>query len=1014
MKTHTFKKLLNSSQPHIQLLFSHLLAMLLLILSSSVAFCINNSPQDSLQAHTHLNQAKDFLEHKQAVQAVNETLKAIPLFAQQKDWENWYEAHKLLYKLLRYKDRPQLIDYLQKSLDLSVTQSIPDKTLGKINLLMAKAYHHHGNYKEAIVFYEKSALIFEKIKYDKPLPSLYGGLGRIYWLNGDDANAQLYIEQALVKATILKKESTIIQLTAFMADIYRTKENFQKADEYYQKALKIAPDDGLTNLLASKNYLEWGKLPQALEAGKKTLAAAQKSEDKRTLVDAQHNLGRVYAALKDYAAALNYYKAAYKLGKKTYGTHHIDCAKIPVFIGDVYADMQQYSKALTYYQQTINALLPSFQETNPLINPSPKQLGKLAPNIWIMEALKNKGNTFYQQYQPNKDPKYLDLALDSFTLLLQYLDALKTSYVEDDSKQLLTQFTYSCYENAIQAAITKANHSSQENATLEQAFQFAQQVKAFTLRQVLTDKKALEIAKVPKETIEQLQAKKIVMAKVNKAIYDTEIDTVKNAQEQKNQLDSLKNEQFTLKQKYDQQIQLIEREYPQYAQLKNRIPLTSAAHIQARLSENNQLSTALLEYFVGDNSIYMFALTPTSLKVYHQPKTISANFDIFRKTTSDWDYLQDSTQEAEQQYLQTAHQLYQDLLAQPLNDLKQYNIQQLIIVPDGKLGYLPFEAFLYQQANNWKAKNTPYLLKKYAISYIYSSHLLITHELLTKRQHAQVPFGGFGLEYDNFTLSEMAKINTQTPNNQAIANLNRRGEVIAKLPHAPKEVLQIAQLFGGKSWVNKKATKKNFLENARNYGILHLAMHGIIDENQPLNSALIFSKTDRQTDNLLRAADVYHLQLNADLTVLSACNTGNGELKRGEGIMSLSRAFAFAGCPSMIMNLWSVADQSTSTIMQYFYEQLKDGENKAISLQKAKLHYLKNTNPQNRTPIHWAAPVAIGDMQALDSKIAPHWVYLLIGITLLFLLCLFWFLYKKLSLWWALLIIGLILLLFFL
>ena len=110
------------------------------------------------------------------------------------------------------------------------------------------------------------------------------------------------------------------------------------------------------------------------------------------------------------------------------------------------------------------------------------------------------------------------------------------------------------------------------------------------------------------------------------------------------------------------------------------------------------------------------------------------------------------------------------------------------------------------------------------------------------------------------------------------------------------------------------------------------------------------------------------MQFKTGLAVLSACNTGNGELRRSEGVMSLARAFAYAGCPSTVMSLWSIPDESTSKVMLEFYKNLKNGEPKDIALQKAKLEYLENCPPQYSIPNEWGATVVIGNISPIDFK----------------------------------------------
>jgi len=179
--------------------------------------------------------------------------------------------------------------------------------------------------------------------------------------------------------------------------------------------------------------------------------------------------------------------------------------------------------------------------------------------------------------------------------------------------------------------------------------------------------------------------------------------------------------------------------------------------------------------------------------------------------------------------------------------------------------------------------------------------------------------------------------------------------------------MAIAGVLGGSFWLNRDATRGNFLKNAERYGILHLAMHGIVDERNPLRSRLLFSSSVAGDDPFVYASDLYNLQLQAGLSVLSACRSGTGTWKKGEGVLSLARAFAFAGCPSMVMSLWNVSDQSTSELMVSFYKQLKAGATKDEALRSAKLSYLNTVSPEYAKPIYWAAFVPIGEMDSLPD-----------------------------------------------
>jgi CHAT domain-containing protein len=194
-----------------------------------------------------------------------------------------------------------------------------------------------------------------------------------------------------------------------------------------------------------------------------------------------------------------------------------------------------------------------------------------------------------------------------------------------------------------------------------------------------------------------------------------------------------------------------------------------------------------------------------------------------------------------------------------------------------------------------------------------------------------------------------------------------RGSLIP-LNWAEKEVTSISDLMNGEAYCYRRASEKMFKERAPKAGILHIATHAVVNDVNPLFSKLIFSPEPASgEDGFLNTYELYNMKLNAQLVVLSACNTGYGTLVRGEGIMSLARGFMYAGCPAIIMSLWPVDDQSTSLLMQKFYEGLKKGQNKDEALRNAKLDFLKNADEVKANPFYWSGMIFVGDMNPLPT-----------------------------------------------
>ena len=203
----------------------------------------------------------------------------------------------------------------------------------------------------------------------------------------------------------------------------------------------------------------------------------------------------------------------------------------------------------------------------------------------------------------------------------------------------------------------------------------------------------------------------------------------------------------------------------------------------------------------------------------------------------------------------------------------------------------------------------------------------------------------------------VSRFNAQT----GMENLN-------PLPGAYEEVSYVTDILKGRKLIDSMATEKAFKKFAPDFGILHLAMHTLIDNRNPMFSKLVFTPWLIGPDEgLLNTYELYNMQLNARMVVLSACRSGDGILQKGEGIMSLARGFLYAGCPSLIMTLWNVEDRSGLEIMHHFYHQIKKGKTKNDALRKAKIKYLASAAPHKTHPYYWAGYLQIGEPDAIFS-----------------------------------------------
>jgi CHAT domain-containing protein len=186
----------------------------------------------------------------------------------------------------------------------------------------------------------------------------------------------------------------------------------------------------------------------------------------------------------------------------------------------------------------------------------------------------------------------------------------------------------------------------------------------------------------------------------------------------------------------------------------------------------------------------------------------------------------------------------------------------------------------------------------------------------------------------------------------------------------PSSVNEISHFSKGSQLINKAATKNKFMSAAGDASVIHLATHAVVNFKEPENSYIAFYKQDRaDTGYKMFAHELYNLQLpHTQFVFLSACETGSGKVSRSEGALSISRAFAFAGCPNIVTSLWKAEDKSTAYISRKFYNYVAEGYTYAQALQKAKTDLLADESmSQFHSPAYWSHLVFIGDVQEEKS-----------------------------------------------
>ncbi|MBK9196310.1 MAG: CHAT domain-containing protein [Flavobacteriales bacterium] len=288
-------------------------------------------------------------------------------------------------------------------------------------------------------------------------------------------------------------------------------------------------------------------------------------------------------------------------------------------------------------------------------------------------------------------------------------------------------------------------------------------------------------------------------------------------------------------------------------------------------------------------------------------------------------------------------------------------VEAILVVPDGSFTTIPFEVLVASEAAG-SPSATSFLGDQLVVRYGSSIHQFIADDQVAEAN--DLVYAGFAPLYPSSGPASPAPVRGSADVLRNLQPLNETDD----------EVEAAGSALSGRSFIGSEATEANFNSAAPEAGLIHLAMHSIVDAIVPMNSMLVFEKpalgdvaSDTAAfDGLLHFHELIGLRLHADLAVLSACETGIGLYKTGEGVMSIARAFNYAGVPNVVSSLWKVDDLATKEIMVKFYEHLAEGMGKADALAEAKRWY-RREHP-DAPPSKWAAFILIGDNEPVRLK----------------------------------------------
>ena len=555
-------------------------------------------------------------------------------------------------------------------------------------------------------------------------------------------------------------------------------------------------------------------------------------------------------------------------------------------------------------------------------------------------------------------PESLNSAIETYKIVGSLIQRARKELTTDDSKIQLTSLEYSSFYKMIQAA-SLAYKISNDEKYIDLAFQNAERVKSSSVYDKISDEMALENSAIPDSLLTRENSLNNKITEYSEKLFNEQTQPSPDITLINQYNDTI----FSINQQLGELNRYLESEYSDYYQLKYSSLMSSINDIQNLMNQDQ----VILEYVMNESDtlseLYTFTISKNKIGFYNftfSPDFIKNIETMFGFVSSD-NYLFTQNDDSKK-FCVSSFKLYQVLIAPYLDEIKDKNIT---IIPDGKLSYIPFDALLFNLPDTSETiqfNHLDYLIRDYNINYSNSANLLFSKK-------------------PNKSIGNVNALSFAPDYNMEKFMIGSKEMTLLPLPGVQQEVEKISEIVNSKVYSKDEATEENFRKNVGNYDILHLAMHAFINDSIPAFSSLAFKQlntADDKEDGLLNTADIYNLKLKAKLTVLSACNTGTGQLQKGEGILSLARGFLYAGCPSIIMSLWEVEDQSGTQIMSSFYRNLKKGKRKDEALRAAKLEYLESAGSRKAHPHYWLSFVSIGDNSSLYVSYDYYFFVLLI------------------------------------
>lgn len=925
---------------------------------------------------------------------------AYDIYRQHQDTVSWLEAGKEYASALVYRSKHDEAMELYRML-LEVEHPANDVyNRGDIYNSMGWASRREGELDQAIQFYQKSLPLARESGDSVLIGVVYDNMGSLYSRKGNYSKSLEFRQEAIKYFKGIKDQRRIAITLNNLGHIYKKLLLYDKALEYFHRSLEKRIEFDNVNMLATVYHniagvqKNLGNYDQALISYQKSLDYRNQAGDLQGSATTLNNIGHLYKGFGEYDKALDYYHQSLAMSEKISGPASIatttrNIAKILVEQGEFEQATELLRKVMELRKKAGNPYdIASSLEDMISIEFEAGAVKKTNQYLAELKTIADSTNSydllkdayFWQGEISRRKGDYVD-ALSHFKKSYAYSQFLPPSRQLGPLKNLARAYHSTGSDSTVIYAQKAVNiieqHRSNAGAMTDLRTGYFKRHSDFYIdlaSWLLTYKqdasgayRMIELAKARSLSDELAEAAVNIEQKLPEEIRVEQNEKRNRINELYSELESTVDfqEQSSLK-KEIREAELdfaafqnrIRNEFLEFRQVESPEPITLE-----KAQALNDDSTAVLEYAVSDNHLVMFFISRENVRVeqfsLNSDYTGSLEGEITEWVTGFRDAILSN---APKKILGEQSVKLYEILIRPFEE-EISGFKNLVVVPDGALAYLPFEALM---------KNGRYLVESHHLKYEPS---LTSLTLLKESESSENRMDLLAVAGSQPGYSEQSLL---------------RQSSFSALPSTLIEVDSIASNFQHVSTLRDERVSEQALKellHKNKYRYIHLATHGVIDEEQPHRSGLNLSAGGEVTvssreDGMLRSSEIYSLDLPSDMVVLSACNTGLGKIVKGEGMLGLQRSFFYAGTSTVVISLWSVYDRSTANFMNVFYKALLEEQKKeawgwmesllrwvgweqsipfgsrATAMREAKLKMIEH--PLFNHPVYWAPFVVVG------------------------------------------------------